>query len=503
MGINRYPGRRRWVDPVTPGQGGAGLGLAQFFPYARPMKPDLLLLSTPLAGRTLPGGVCPSLSNITLGTALRHHGASVEVLDPSVDLGEDLGDAATLIDRIAEAALARAPRIIGASCLSPVEGRFGAALARAVKARSPQTPVVMGGIWASACAADILQRCPEVDAVVAGPGERGALALTRGGLADPGSVPGLVWRDGASARRNPEDACIQAPDTVDLSLMAHPERYDIFCWLTSRGCPFHCAFCSERVTSPQFTLDPLSKVRADVAALAQHPWYLWVCDPLFGAQRPRLWEICDALAPTGLKFLAESRVDVLHPDDVPHLARAGCTLMYFGLEAVTQRSLLEIEKIDGRPSRHRRYLEGARNVIEACLRHDILPVLGVLQPVPGDTPAELEEALAFLTELAGIAARLGPAAHGLGPCFHAFPLRLDRGAPYERQLGRLAQAGVTWSPAQDLLFEDRFLVNASPTMDAATAERFRAAVRVLNPTAPAVQQRLWRSFPRPYVRFEV
>ncbi len=468
--------------------------------------PDLLLLSTPLATRALPGGVCPSLSNVTLGTSLRAHGASVDVLDPSVDLegGVD-GDPGGLIGRIADAALARRPRAIGASCLSPIEGRFGVALARAVAARSPNVPVVLGGIWASASAADLLARCPELAGVVTGPGERAALAIAGGGLADRASVPGLVWRDGAALRRNTADLTIEPPRPVDLSLLAHPERYDIFCWLTSRGCPYHCAFCSERVTSPTFSLDPLDKVRVDVAALADRssPWYVWLCDPLFGAQRARLGEICDALAPTPIQFLAESRVDVLHPEDVPQLARAGCTLMYFGLEAVARRSLCELDKIDDRPALHRRYLEGARAVVEACLRHDILPVLGVLQPVPGDGPEELDEALAFLTELAALGPRLGAASHGLGPCFHAFPLRLDRGAPYEAQLDRLAGAGVTWSPTDDPLFDDRYLVAASPRVDAATGERFRDAVRALNPDSDLVRDRLWRSFPRPYVQFEV
>jgi len=88
---------------------------------------------------------------------------------------------------------------------------------------------------------------------------------------------------------------------------------------------------------------------------------------------------------------------------------------------------------------------------------------------------------------------------GLGPFFHAFPLRLDPGAPYERRLDELADLGAEWSTPADPLFGDRFLTRASPTVGPEAGEAFRQAIRALNPTALGVTQRLLRSFPRPYV----
>ena len=475
---------------------------------------DIVLLSTPLAGRALPGGVCPSLSNLTLGSVLQQHGAKVKVIDPSVDLdftfefddkGRQTVDIDALLDRIVAAALERRPRAVGVSCLSPTEGRFGVALAGAMARAAPEVPVVFGGVWATACAESIVRRFPEVAGIVTGPGERGALAITQNGLDRPEEVPGLVWRRGDTICHNDCDTSIAPAPPADLSLLARPEAYDIFCWLTSRGCPFHCAFCTERLTSPEFGVDPMSKVAADIAAFAEFAphWYLWICDPLFGTRRPRLAEICDLLSGTPHGFLAETRVDVLHPDDVPRLRDAGCTLLYFGLEAVTRPALCELSKIDDRDSRFTRYLDGARQLVEACVRNDILPVMGVLQPAPGDTPADLDEALTFLTELASIPKRIGPSAGELGPCFHAFPVRFDRGAPYDSRAEHLANVGVTMTEVDDLLFDDRYLIEASPTVDQATAETFRAAVRALNPTSDVIRKRLWRSFPRPYVHFDV
>lgn len=464
---------------------------------------DVLLVSTPLRAGTLPGGVCPSLSNLTLGTALRSRGVGVQVFDPSVDLGGELPGPTEILAATADALLKQKPGVVGVSCLSPVEGRFGAALARALKARAPDLPVVLGGIWATARPAELLARCPEIDGVVVGPGEHATALLAEHGLSRPGEIPGLVWRDGPELVRNAPSSDCGPSAPLDLSLLAHPERYDIFCWLTSRGCPYHCAFCTERLGSPTFTTDTPGRVADDLAALKRFDsrWYLWICDALFGASRPRLAEICSLLAGTGFEFLAESRVDVLHPGDVPKLREAGCNLIYFGLEAGSQRSLRALEKLDDRPKRHARYLEGARALVEACVRNDILPVMGVLNPVPGDTAADLQESLALVEELAGIARRLGPAAHGLSPCFHAFPLRLDAGAPYERREAELGAAGVSWTESPDPLFGERTLSRASPTIGPEEGERFRARVRELSPTSPDVRQRLLRSFPRPYVEF--
>ncbi len=468
--------------------------------------PELLLTSTPLAGKTLPGGLCPSLSNITLGTHLKREGCEVQVLDPSVDLDTDAeDDPATLLDRVADAVVRAAPRMLGTAALSPVEGRFAVALARRLKQRGVRTPVTMGGIWATACARDILARCPEIDAVVTGPGEEAAVYLSRHGLSKPEAVPGLVWRRGDDIIRNPQTAKLPAPAPIDLSLLAQPERYDIFCWLTSRGCPFHCAFCTERITNPGFVHDSLAKVRGDVEAFRAlgHDWYLWICDPLFGAKQQRTAEVCDIIGQAGLAFLAESRVDILQPDDVPRMKEAGCNFIYFGLEAASQNSLCELDKIDRRESRHRRYKEGARTLVEACLRADILPVMGLLNPVPGDTDADLAETLEFVHELAGIPKRLGKAANGLAPCFHAFPVRFDRGSPYEGADERLKTLGVTFQEPEDPLFGDRFIADASPTVNAEKAAAFRKKIRASNPQDPTVLQRLWRSFPRPYVEFEI
>ncbi len=465
---------------------------------------DLVLVNTPLAGRALPGGVCPSLSNVTLGSYVSESGGSVALFDPSVDIGgEALADPSALLGATVDGLLALRPRTVGVSALSPVEGRFAAALARRLKARAPGVDVVVGGIWASACADELLQRVPEIDGVVVGPGEDAALQLASAGEGDRAEIPGLVWRDRGLRHNAPGRVPRAAPPLALDLLLAHPERYDIFCWLTSRGCPFHCVFCTEALTSPEYFRHALGRIGRDIQAIEEtgQPWYVWICDPLFGADSHDLEPICQQLRYNDLSFLVESRVDVLRPWDVPRLKQAGCDLIYFGLESGCQTSLRTLEKIGRGPARYKRYIDGAHALVAECLRHDVLPVLGVLDPVPGATMASLEQTLALLRRLAALPKEMG--IDGIAPCFHAFPLRVDRGSDLAGRVGELIAAGVTFDEPDDLLFGNRFLAGASADVGPEAAAAFRAEVRALNSKDPRVTQRLWRSFPRPYVEFEV
>ena len=62
------------------------------------------------------------------------------------------------------------PRLVGITSMTPTI-KVGLELARAVKARSPATPVVLGGVHPTVSPESLLER-NEVDIVVRGEGER-------------------------------------------------------------------------------------------------------------------------------------------------------------------------------------------------------------------------------------------------------------------------------------------------------------------------------------------
>ena len=98
---------------------------------------------------------------------------------------------------------------------------------RRVKARWPGVPVALGGVYATLCT-DHARQHSGADVVLAGPGERAAVAWV-------GEVTGTLHRDASL----PEDL-LPAHDLRP----ARSVRGQGVAVLTARGCPYHCPYCA-------------------------------------------------------------------------------------------------------------------------------------------------------------------------------------------------------------------------------------------------------------------
>jgi len=463
---------------------------------------DVVFANVPLL-QTCINGLCPSLTFLQLGTWLSAQGHSVVVQDLSVerdlegcDLGEITGEIATRI-------VAETPAVLGLSCKVPADGRFTKDLVRRVREHLPDLTIVLGGIWPTPCHRGVLEHIPEVDGVALGEGERALAAVCnrlRRGLAPFGDdVPGAAFREGGGIRVTPAAPPLRPEEhpPLDLTLMPRPDRYTVFPYLTSTGCPYDCGFCVEHVIFPRYVERPLPRIREDLGRLDAlgRDWFLWLSDPLFGADARRLEAICEVLKASRFEFLVESRVDVLRPEQLPTVWEAGCELIYFGLESASYATLRRLGKVRSERA-HRRYLERARQLMAACTEADVTPVFGVIVPAPGDTRDDVRQTVDFMRELAEVAAHTARAT-GSDPGYHfyAFPYRFIRGAADFERLGSLASQGVTWSHDPDDVFCDLVIGDASPEVDAAFAAAAQRRIRELVHTTPTGLERLRRSFP--------
>ena len=485
---------------------------------------DVLFSNVPLL-RTCIGGLCPSLTFLQLGSWLGAAGHRVAIHDVAVEqevAGRSIGERAegasvgpvgrqpggmsisetieAIADRIAQAN----PAVVGLSCKVPADGRYIAELAPRVKARLPDTTNVLGCIWASPSYQAILERVPAVDGVALGEGERGLTALCdrieRGAHPFDDDVPGFAFRTPrGEIKATPRLPAPTAEDhpPLDLSLLPHPEKYTVFPFLTSKGCPYDCTFCAERIIFPDHVETTVARLEADLARLDAfgHDYFLWLSDPLFGANRKRLELIADVLGRSRFHFLMESRVDVLRPESLPLLWESGCDLIYFGLESGSYDTLRRVGKIRSKKG-YERYVRQARVLMEACIAADITPVFGVLNPVPGDTEADLQATYDLLSELADIAVATSNRA-GTDPGYHfyGFNYRFIRGTRDWDRLDDLAALGATWKQARDDIFRDVVIDAASPTIDHADALAFQQKLAGLVHTTPKGWERLQRSFP--------
>lgn len=462
---------------------------------------DIVFVSTPLKADDTHRGLCPSLSNLTLGSYLFHQGASVRVFDPSVEMDTACADPNSFLKDLAQRCMEMEPRFLGLSCLSPVEGKFGAALAREVKALDSGIHVVMGGLWATTYASQIMQKLPDIDAVVKGPGELAMEILVKtpkDGTPTWDKAPGLIWRGGENKEILDYTTDLARP--LEMSLLVKPDSYDIMVYLSSRGCPYRCSFCSEPIMFPAYVDEPLDKVKADIEAFKAigKPYFFWVCDPIFGFSPRRVDELCHLLEQTPFDFLLETRVDVLKPEMVEQVARAGCKLIYFGLESGAYRSLVELEKCSDR-TQFERYIQGARSLTEACARNDIVPMFGIMNPVPGDRAEDLKECLDFLEGLVSISAGINP---DLGLFLLPLQCRLDMGSPFQLNWPSLEARGVTRTCDEEDIFDDMFVSRTSPEVGTDEAAEFRQKVSALWTPPQSAMKVLFQCWPRPYMEVE-
>ncbi|MGZ3419705.1 MAG: B12-binding domain-containing radical SAM protein [Polyangiales bacterium] len=134
-------------------------------------------------------------------------------------------------------------------------------LARKIKERKPRIRVVLGGPEAIENPAALLQ--PWVDAVVGLDAEASMVPLMRALL--DGDVPSLrnVWTHAGGDPRTRAPLPTPPMPTIDYSritplLQGDPEA--TVPMLMNWGCPYHCAYCSNRFTYGRFTQGSIERV---------------------------------------------------------------------------------------------------------------------------------------------------------------------------------------------------------------------------------------------------
>ncbi len=246
------------------------------------------------------------------------------------------------------------PALVGIAAMHALETDDVVALARRVRERSPDVPIVVGGHTAAAYPDPFL--VPEVAAVVLDDGER---ALP--GICDAlesgrslSTVPGLALADpGGAVVRTAGETGTLTLDEVPLPArhLVAPWRREYACfahrpaWLveTARGCPFRCSFCSIWQLHARVVRErSVDAVCRDFASVGDH---VFVADDLFWHHPSRSLELAHELRRRGIGkewVLVQSRVDLVarHPELLEAWRPLARTFdVFFGLEAATNEGL--------------------------------------------------------------------------------------------------------------------------------------------------------------------
>lgn len=279
---------------------------------------------------------------------------------------------------------------------------------KTVRARCPGVPTVWGGYFPSIYP-DAALNAPYVDFVARGQGEETFLELLEAVRGQRGldSVCGLSFKDkNGEHRHNPERA-MKSPGAfpwypyhqlqVDKYILPSFFGRRTAVHQTSIGCPFRCSFCAIGV---MFDSKEKMEPPARTEAVLRHLVEKYAVDSIqfydmnFFLREDTARELADRIAPLGLHWWCEARIDIVgsySDKTLEAISRAGCTMMYFGAESGSDWVLKDMNK----------QLTTSQTVELATRikRFGIIPEFSFLIGNPKAPERDTAESLAFIRKL--------------------------------------------------------------------------------------------------------
>ncbi len=132
------------------------------------------------------------------------------------------------------------------------------------------------------------------------------------------------------------EAWLSAHGTFSLNLIA------------GRGCPFRCNWCAKPIFGDSFYSQQAEAVAQEMQVLKEHygAQHLWFADDIFALNRRWIQQLAVEVEKRNcaLPFKVQARADLMTPETVAALKRAGCAEIWMGVESGSQKILDAMDK---------------------------------------------------------------------------------------------------------------------------------------------------------------
>ncbi|MBI5971009.1 MAG: radical SAM protein [Deltaproteobacteria bacterium] len=318
------------------------------------------------------------------------------------------------LDEAFERIIALRPDVVGFRA-STISFNNAAQLAGRIKEFDKKIITLIGGPHVTAIPTETFEKFPQFDVGVIGEGEETIVellgVLDGFGMDEPRleSIAGIVFRRAAGVHITAKRPYIKDLDDLPMPawdlLEGFPGRYQpplmsykslpVASMVTSRGCPFQCAFCDRSVFGNRYRGYSAEYVSAMIERLVERYGvkHLLFYDDLFAASEKRLTSICERMMERKLNvsWSCDARVNTVTPQTLSLMKKAGCWEIAYGIESGSQ----EILDLIGKDIKIHEIEAGVRRTHEAGIKVKGLFMMGH----PGETRETIKETVELAVRL--------------------------------------------------------------------------------------------------------
>lgn len=265
------------------------------------------------------------------------------------------------------------PSVVGISTY--VSSNFNESINIAKKLKN-KTKLITGGYHATAMPETLT---PYFDSVVKGEGENSFIkAINNNGIIEY-EIPNL------------KEIPIPATDLLDMNkygINQSGKRTGTL--ITSRGCPYSCAFCGNMEKIVRY--EPINKVKAQINQLINNGFKsIYFLDDVFTLKKQRMKEIVEYVKMNNLPFRVTTRANLIDESKLEILSKNGCEWLSMGIESGNDRILKNINK--------GMTIKDNKNAIELANQYGIKVKGFFVLGLPGETEQTARDTINFSTYL--------------------------------------------------------------------------------------------------------
>ena len=344
--------------------------------------------------------IMPPLGLASIAAYLEERGTGADIVDCYAHPDSDRA--------IRDYLLAEKPAFIGLSCTTS-SFLDGVRIAELARRTLPGIKTVFGGPHVSALKERLFPSYRAMDFAVVGEGEQTMAELVRLGHDDPGSIEGIIYRDGGAATFTGyrdqalvlDDLPFPAyqklagfPASYMLPIFNYPHTPNTSC-ISSRGCPYSCSYCDRSVFGRSFRYNSADYLYRHLRYLRERFGirHINFYDDQFTFNRERVEQFTALLIerPLGMTFNCAVRAEHIDRELLTRIKKAGGWMMSLGIET-GDRELL---------AQHRQnadldhLAQKIQMIKEAGLRTKGLLMIGL----PGETEASIKRSMDYVFSL--------------------------------------------------------------------------------------------------------